>query len=65
MRFTVGAKIVSKKPHACGANEWLIVRTGADVKMKCLKCGRVVFLTIDDAEKITKKYLPAEEENNG
>ena len=57
MRFTVGDKIKAKKPHACGGREWEVIRTGADVKLKCLKCGRVIFLSVPDAEKIVASYF--------
>ena len=42
--FDLGDVVVMKKPHACGTNEWTIVRTGADVKIKCNGCGRIVML---------------------
>jgi len=31
-----------KKPHACGTNRWEVVRVGADIKLKCLGCDRLV-----------------------
>ena len=61
MQYGVGDKIISKKNHACGSNEWVVARTGADVKLKCVKCGRAVFLSVDEVKKITKQYLPATE----
>jgi hypothetical protein len=42
--FALGDRVVLKKPHACGKNLWEIVRVGADVKLKCIACGRVVML---------------------
>ena len=63
MKYREGGKIISKKPHACGGNEWVVLRTGADVKLKCQKCGRVMFVSVDEADKLTKKYI--EVENNG
>lgn len=63
MKFTIGDKIKSKKPHACGGREWEIVRTGADVKLKCVKCGRIIFLSVPDAEKMVALYLAKGEEN--
>ena len=56
MEFSEGGYISSKKPHACGGNLWKILRLGADVKLKCEKCGRIVFLSVDQARKITKSY---------
>ena len=62
--YEVGGKIISKKPHACGGNEWIIVRTGADLKLKCKKCLRCVFVSFDKAEKLTKTYDSSECCNN-
>ena len=39
-----GDTIRLKKVHPCGSYEWLVVRSGADVRLKCLKCGRHVLL---------------------
>lgn len=60
MTYKVGDKIISKKNHACGCNEWEVARTGADIKLKCIGCGRAVFLSVDKTEKITKVYIPKE-----
>lgn len=64
MKYEVGGKITTKKPHACGGYEWEVVRTGADVKIKCSLCGRSVFVTIDKLDKMTKNYFSSGE-NNG
>ena len=58
IKFEVGGVITAKKQHACGGNVWTVVRTGADVKLKCETCGRVVFLSVDEARKIVKSYNP-------
>ena len=56
MIYQEGGKIISKKQHACGGNEWLVVRTGADIKLKCLTCGRNLFLSVDQVKKMAKSY---------
>jgi hypothetical protein len=33
-----------RKPHPCGSYEWEVVRIGADIGLKCLKCQRRVLL---------------------
>jgi hypothetical protein len=33
-----------KKVHPCGGYDWRVVRLGADIGLKCLKCGRRVLL---------------------
>ena len=63
MLYGVGGKIISKKNHACGCNEWQIVRTGADIKIKCAKCARSIFLSVDELKKMTKQYIPVEDKD--
>ncbi len=31
-----------KKAHPCGAKRWQVLRVGADFRLRCLGCGRVV-----------------------
>ncbi|MBQ9081175.1 MAG: DUF951 domain-containing protein [Clostridia bacterium] len=52
--FALGNIVTTKKNHPCGGNRWEIVRVGADYKIKCLQCGRVVMLTLDELKKRTK-----------
>jgi hypothetical protein len=33
-----------RKAHPCGSHEWEVVRVGADIGLKCLKCQRMVLL---------------------
>lgn len=40
----VGDVIRTRKPHPCGGDQWTVTRTGADIKMRCNTCGRVVML---------------------
>lgn len=56
--FELGDRVVMKKPHACGTNEWTITRTGADIKIKCAHCGRIVMMDRADFLKAAKKILP-------
>ncbi len=42
--FALGDAVVMKKPHACGENRWTVIRTGADVKIRCQQCGRIVMM---------------------
>jgi hypothetical protein len=36
-----------RKAHPCGSYEWEVVRVGADIGLKCLKCQRRVLLARD------------------
>ena len=42
--FNLGDIVEMKKTHPCGSKNWEIVRLGADIKIKCLGCGRIVML---------------------
>ena len=55
MSLNVGDKIVTKKPHPGGCSDWTIVRVGADVKIKCEKCNRIVMLSLGEFNKRLKK----------
>ena len=62
MLYQEGGIIISKKTHACGSNEWLVARTGADIKLKCKACNRVIFVSVDQAKKMAKNYIPNTQE---
>ncbi len=55
--------VIMKKGHPCGSNEWEIVRLGADIKLKCLNCGRLIFLPRIDFNKKLKKVIVKENNN--
>ena len=55
MKYTIDQTITTKKPHVCGNNQWLIIRTGADIKMKCLKCSREVMIPKYELDKKIKQ----------
>ena len=44
-----------KKSHVCGSNQWKIIRTGADFKLECVGCGRIVMMSRVEIEKKIKK----------
>lgn len=46
-----------KKIHPCGTNEFEIVRVGADIKIKCINCGRVVMFPRVEFNKKIKKVI--------
>jgi len=58
MDLFAGDVVIMKKPHPCGGNEWEILRSGADFKIKCVKCGHMVMLDRVKFEKGVKKIKP-------
>ena len=55
--YKLNSKVIMKKPHPCGTNEWQIIRMGADIKIKCLNCGRSIMLPRIEFNKKLKKVL--------
>ena len=60
--FALGDVVMMKKPHACGANAWKIIRVGADIKIRCTQCGRIVMLDRADFVRMGKRVLQAAEQ---
>jgi len=58
--YKLGSIVVMKKPHPCGHNEWEITRIGADIKIKCLNCGRSIMLPRPEFNKKLKKIIGGE-----
>lgn len=54
--------VVMKKEHPCGSNEFEIIRLGADIKIKCIKCGHVIMLPRIELNKKIKKVIKNEKE---
>ena len=46
-----------RKPHPCGNTDWVVVRLGADIGLKCLGCGRRVLLPRSEVERRIKTIL--------
>jgi hypothetical protein len=46
-----------RKPHPCGATDWVVVRLGADIGLRCQGCGRRVLLPRRDLEKRLKAFV--------
>ena len=59
--FSVGDTVITKKAHPCGGNRWTVIRMGADVKIRCEQCGRIVMLPLDEFKKRVKKHIPADQ----
>ena len=55
--YTLGSKVIMKKEHPCGSNEWEVIRLGADIKIKCCKCGRSIMINRIEFNKKIKKIL--------
>lgn len=55
--YEIGDIIKTRKKHPCGNDEWTIIRVGADFKIKCLVCGRIVMLERCEFERRLRKVV--------
>ena len=51
MLLNIGDLVKMRKAHPCGNDLWRITYVGADVKMRCEKCSRIVMLDRPTFEK--------------
>ncbi|GFP78256.1 MULTISPECIES: DUF951 domain-containing protein [Clostridium] len=59
--FNLGDVVEMRKQHPCGSYEWEIIRLGADIKIKCLGCERIVMLSRQKFQKGIKKVVKSNE----
>lgn len=68
----LGDLVQMRKAHPCGSDVWTVIRTGADIKIRCQGCSRIVMMdreifikrrkrliarTTDDAAKKGAEFL--------
>lgn len=60
MNIKLGDILVMKKAHPCGEKRWLVLRTGADFRLRCMTCGHEIMTPRFKAEKNIKEILSTE-----
>ncbi|MFC2035337.1 DUF951 domain-containing protein [Chloroflexota bacterium] len=61
LEIKLGDMVRFKKKHPCGGYEWQVVRLGADIGIKCLKCQHHILLdrtVFERRAKVIFSYLP-------
>ncbi len=53
----IGDIVELKKTHPCGSKQWEIIRVGADIKIRCCECKRIVMIDRVRFEKDVKKVI--------
>ena len=59
-KYDIGSLLVLKKGHPCGENLWEVVKLGADIRLKCTKCGRLIIIPRIELNKKIKKVIEKE-----
>ncbi len=64
MEINLGDVVRLKKKHPCGSYDWQVVRLGADIGIKCLKCQHRVLLERSVFERRVKSTVPSGDKQN-
>ncbi|MDO8673172.1 MAG: DUF951 domain-containing protein [Dehalococcoidia bacterium] len=57
MEINLGDVVRLRKVHPCGGFDWKVVRLGADIGIRCIKCERRVLLERPVFERRVKQFL--------
>ncbi|MGI5902391.1 MAG: DUF951 domain-containing protein [Desulfitobacteriia bacterium] len=57
MELNIGDLVRMRKKHPCGNQDFRIVRTGADFRIECLKCGHQAWIARPKLERNVKEKL--------
>jgi len=60
MDIRVHDTLVMKKPHPCGEKQWLVLRIGADFRLRCTGCGHEIMVPRYKAEKNIRSVVRPE-----
>lgn len=55
--YAEGMRVRMKKQHPCGGDTWLVIRVGADVKLRCERCSHDLTISRRKLEGATKDIL--------
>ncbi|MGL5633889.1 MAG: DUF951 domain-containing protein [Sarcina sp.] len=61
-KFDLGDIVKMKKVHPCGTDLWEVIRVGADIKIKCTGCSRIVMIPRVKFQKAAKKVVKSANE---
>ena len=57
--INIGDILEMKKQHPCGASTFKVLRVGADIKLTCTGCQRILTLDRLKVEKMIKRIVPS------
>ncbi len=55
--ISLGDVVQMRKPHPCGSDRWTVIRTGADIKIRCARCARIVMMDRETFLKRRKRLI--------
>jgi hypothetical protein len=57
LKVVLGDVVRMRKTHPCGNDQWEVVRLGADIGIRCLKCGRRVLMPRVKFERRVRAFI--------
>ncbi|MSQ15342.1 MAG: DUF951 domain-containing protein [Dehalococcoidia bacterium] len=57
LELWLGDIVTLRKVHPCGGYDWQIIRLGADIGLRCLKCQHRVLLERPVLERRVKSFV--------
>lgn len=63
-KYQVGDIVTMRKSHPCGSKNWEVLRIGAEIKLKCAKCGHEFVMSRPALEKATVSVVAASDTSN-
>lgn len=57
MDVKAGDILKMKKNHPCGSNEFYVIRSGMDFRLRCLKCSREFMIPRNKIEKNIRQII--------
>ena len=57
LELHLGDELLLKRTHPCGNDRWSVERLGADIGMRCTKCGRTVMVPRSHLERRVRQVV--------
>lgn len=57
LKLVLGDVVRTRKVHPCGGDRWEIVRLGADIGLRCLRCDRKVLMPRSKLERRIREFV--------
>ncbi|MDO5558681.1 MAG: DUF951 domain-containing protein [Oscillospiraceae bacterium] len=62
MDIRPGDTLIMKKSHPCGNNEFYVIRSGMDFRLRCIKCSREFMVPRNKIENKIKSVVRIQKE---
>lgn len=57
VKLYIGDVVQLRKTHPCGSDQWTVERLGADIGMRCQRCGRYVLIDRVRFERRIRRFI--------